>query len=139
MVVDRISPKKRSELMGRIRSKNTRPELLVRKIVFGLGYRYRLHARDLPGRPDLVFRAKKKVVFVHGCFWHRHLNCSIAHMPKSRIRFWKHKLEGNRQRDEKNKKALAKQGWAVLTIWECEMKNALELEKQLRDFLESKL
>jgi DNA mismatch endonuclease (patch repair protein) len=136
--VDSISPAERSEIMARVRSKNSRPELFVRRLVFALGYRYRLHAMDLPGRPDLVFRKLHKVIFVHGCFWHRHADCALARMPKSRIDFWEPKLEGNRQRDEKNKRTLAREGWNVLTIWECEIKHAARLERRIRRFLDAK-
>jgi DNA mismatch endonuclease (patch repair protein) len=122
--------------MARVRSKNSRPELAVRKIVFAFGYRYRLHARTLPGCPDLVFRPRRKVIFVHGCFWHRHANCILARMPKSRIDFWTTKLEGNRKRDERNKRALAREGWKVLTIWECQLRNAERLEARIRRFLD---
>jgi DNA mismatch endonuclease (patch repair protein) len=125
--------------MSRVRSKNMRPELAVRKLVFALGYRYRLHARDLPGCPDLVFRPRRKVIFVHGCFWHRHPSpsCPLARMPKSRLDFWLPKLEGNRDRDEKINKALRRDGWKVLTIWECELKNAGRLETRIRRFLDA--
>ena len=123
--------------MGRVRSRNSRPELCVRKIVFALGYRYRLHARDLPGVPDLVFRSRKRVIFVHGCFWHRHANCALARMPKSRIDFWETKLEGNRKRDEKNRKALSREGWKVLTIWECQLKHTARLEGRLGRFFDA--
>ena len=123
--------------MARVRSKNSRPELAVRKLVFGLGYRYRLHARELHGRPDLVFRPRRKVIFVHGCFWHRHPNCTLARMPKSRLEFWGPKLEGNRERDDRNKEALAREGWKVLTIWECELNNAERLTNVIRRFLDA--
>jgi DNA mismatch endonuclease (patch repair protein) len=114
-----------------------RPEMFVRRFIFALGYRYRLHARDLPGCPDLVFRQRKKVIFVHGCFWHRHANCSIARMPKSRLDFWKPKLEGNRKRDEKNRRTLSREGWKVLTLWECQLKNPARLERRIRRFLDA--
>jgi len=123
--------------MSRVRSKNSRPELAVRKLVFALGYRYRLHAKELPGTPDLVFRPRRKVIFVHGCFWHRHANCALARMPKSRLEFWGPKLEGNRQRDDKNKRALQKKGWKVLTIWECQLAKRERLEKMIRGFLDA--
>lgn len=122
--------------MARVRSKNSRPEIAVRKVVFALGYRYRLHARALPGCPDLVFRLRGKVIFVHGCFWHRHANCALARIPKSRIDFWTTKLEGNRKRDERNKRALARKGWKVLTIWECQLRNVTRLEARIRRFLD---
>jgi DNA mismatch endonuclease (patch repair protein) len=135
--VDSLSPSERSEIMARVRSKNSRPELAVRKLAFGLGYRYRLHARELPGCPDLVFRPRHKVIFVHGCFWHRHPNCVLARMPKSRLEFWGPKLEGNHERDDRNKKALAREGWKVLTIWECELRDAERLKKIIRRFLDA--
>jgi DNA mismatch endonuclease (patch repair protein) len=122
--------------MARVRAKNSRPELAVRKIVFALGYRYRLHARALPGCPDLVFRPRRKVIFVHGCFWHRHSNCALARMPKSRVDFWTTKLEGNRNRDERNKRSLAREGWKVLTIWECQLRDTTRLAARIRRFLD---
>jgi len=135
--VDSLSPAERSSIMARVRSKNSRPELLVRKVVFGLGYRYRLHAKELPGRPDLVFRKRGKVIFVHGCFWHRHAGCSLARLPKSRLDFWLPKLEGNRKRDRRLKRELAKRGWKVLTVWECQVKNVERLRETVRRFLDA--
>lgn len=135
--MDSLPAEARSEIMGRVRAKNMRPEVAVRRLVFALGYRYRLHAKDLPGCPDLVFRPRRKVIFVHGCFWHRHANCALARLPKSRLDFWEPKLEGNRKRDEKNSRALARQGWKVLTVWECELKDALRLERRIRRFLDA--
>lgn len=123
--------------MARVRSKNMRPELVVRKLVFALGYRYRLHGRDLPGCPDVVFRPRRKVIFVHGCFWHRHENCVLARLPKSRLDFWKPKLEGNRERDEKIKRELYRRGWKVLTVWECQLKETRRLEARIRRFLDA--
>jgi DNA mismatch endonuclease (patch repair protein) len=136
-VVDSLTPEERSEIMARVRSKNSRPEVFVRRLVYALGYRYRLHQRDLPGSPDLVFRPRQKVIFVHGCFWHRHTKCALARMPKSRVDFWSEKLEGNRRRDERNKRALAREGWRVLTIWECQIRNASRLEAKIRRFLDA--
>lgn len=123
--------------MARVRSKNSRPELLVRKLVFALGYRYRLHAKDLPGHPDLVFRKLRKVIFVHGCFWHRHTACALARLPKSRVDFWVPKLEGNKRRDQRNRRALTKAGWKVLTVWECQLKNTGGLRTTIRRFLDA--
>jgi DNA mismatch endonuclease (patch repair protein) len=136
--VDSLTPRQRSRVMARVRSKNTRPELLVRKLVFGLGYRYRLHQRTLPGCPDLAFAPRGKVIFVHGCFWHRHSRCALARLPKSRIDFWVPKLEGNKRRDEKNKRALARMGWKVLTIWECQLADTSHLRTVIRRFLDAK-
>ena len=135
--MDSLSPEERSEIMARVRSKNSRPELAVRKLTFALGYRYRLHVRDLPGCPDLVFRPRRKVIFVHGCFWHRHANCARARMPKSNLDFWADKLEGNRKRDDKNRRALAREGWQVLTIWECQLKNPARIEGRIRRFMDA--
>src|SRR5580700_7261404 len=118
--------------MARVRSKNSRPEMFVRKLVFSLGYRYRLHARDLPGHPDIVFRRHRKVIFVHGCFWHRHAACALARLPKSRLDFWVPKLEGNRKRDERNRRALLREGWKVLTIWECQLASPARLVVRMR-------
>lgn len=135
--MDNLSPGERSAIMARVRSRNTKPELAVRRLVHGMGYRYRLHGKDLPGRPDLVFRRARKVIFVHGCFWHRHRGCVLARLPKSRSDFWLPKLEGNRLRDERNKRALTRTGWKVLTIWECEIKEVKKLEKRLGRFLDA--
>ena len=136
-MVDSLSSKERSEIMARVRSKNTRPELRVRKLVFALGYRYRLHDRKLPGSPDLVFRPRKKVIFVHGCFWHRHARCALARLPKSRVDFWIPKLEGNKLRDERNRRALSRQGWKVLTIWECQLTELERVRARIGRFLDA--
>lgn len=112
--------------------------MAVRRLVHSLGYRYRLHAKDLPGKPDLVFRARKKVIFVHGCFWHRHANCSLARLPKSRLEFWVPKLESNSARDKLNEQALNAAGWAVLVVWECELANLALLRRKIEGFLNAK-
>ena len=137
-MVDSLSPKERSEIMARVRSKDTRPEMRVRKLAFALGYRYRLHDRKLPGCPDLVFRPRRKVIFVHGCFWHRHGRCALARLPKSRLDFWIPKLEGNKLRDQRNKRALARRGWKVLTIWECQLGDLSQLSARIGRFLDAK-
>lgn len=134
--MDSVSPLRRSEIMGRVRSRDTKPELLVRTLVHAMGYRYRLHAKDLPGKPDLVFRPRRKVIFVHGCFWHRHSGCSLARLPKSREDFWLPKLEANRQRDIKTERMLHDSKWKVLTIWECELGQLAELKKKIKEFLD---
>lgn len=123
--------------MSRVRGKDTSPELTVRRLVHALGYRFRLHRRDLPGSPDLVFPSRRKVIFVHGCFWHRHPDpgCKLARMPKSRQEFWEPKLEGNRARDLRNEAALRGLGWDVLTIWECELRDRASLENKVGTFL----
>jgi DNA mismatch endonuclease (patch repair protein) len=102
-----------------------------------MGFRYRLHGKGLPGRPDLVFAGRRKVIFVHGCFWHRHAACALARLPKSRRDFWVPKLEANRERDERNRRALARDGWKVLTVWECQLKETGRLQKKIRRFLDA--
>jgi DNA mismatch endonuclease, patch repair protein len=135
--VDRLDAQRRSWLMSRIRSKNTSPELAVRRLVFGMGYRYRLHGKQLPGKPDLVFAGRKKVIFVNGCFWHGHKGCRYARIPKTRIDFWKTKMRKNRARDRKNIALLEVNGWHVLTIWQCELKNIETLKSKLYEFIEN--
>jgi DNA mismatch endonuclease (patch repair protein) len=125
----------RSANMRAIRSKGMKPELLVRSLVHRLGYRFRLHGKGLPGKPDLVFASRRKVVFVHGCFWHAH-SCGAAHIPKSNRNYWIPKLQRNTTRDAKNVENLAQSGWRVLIIWECETKDEAALAKRLRAFLE---
>lgn len=124
--------------MSRVRSRDTKPEMLVRRTAHRLGYRYRLHKAGLPGRPDLVFPSRRKVIFVHGCFWHRHPDpeCTLARLPKSRHDFWIPKLEGNRARDERVVRELTERGWRVLEIWECQCKRQEQLENALREFLD---
>jgi DNA mismatch endonuclease (patch repair protein) len=123
--------------MAQIRSKNTKPELLVRSMVHAAGFRYRLHQRSLAGCPDLVFPSKRKAIFVHGCFWHRHQKprCKLARMPKSRIEFWRNKLEANKERDKKNVLLLENDGWRVLIIWECELDDHAKLRRKVVRFL----
>lgn len=124
--------------MSGIRGKNTQPEMLVRRLLHAMGYRYRLHARELPGKPDIVFRRKRIAIFVHGCFWHRHPDpeCRLSRMPKSRVHFWQPKLEGNRARDEANVAALEAMGWKVLLVWECQLRDREQLGNMLRRFIE---
>ncbi|WP_306886207.1 very short patch repair endonuclease [Amorphus orientalis] len=137
--MDTLDPHDRSERMKRIRGKNTRPEMVVRSLVHRMGYRFRLHRRDLPGCPDLVFPGRKKVIFVHGCFWHRHPDdaCKLARLPKSRLDFWLPKLEGNRERDVLRQKQLADLNWGVMVVWECQIGDLEMLRKNVREFLES--
>jgi len=134
--MDTLTPKQRSERMSRVRGKDTKAEMQVRRIVHGLGFRYRLHRKDLPGCPDLVFPARRKAIFVHGCFWHRHQGCRLARLPKSRLEFWQTKLESNRQRDVKTLRSLANLGWKVLVIWECQLNKRERLEGEILDFLD---
>ncbi|MFZ1963062.1 MAG: DNA mismatch endonuclease Vsr [Roseiarcus sp.] len=133
--MDTLTPVERSERMSRVRAKDTSPELAVRSTIHRLGYRYRLHARTLPGHPDLVFAMRRKVVFVHGCFWHRHENCKLARLPKSRLDFWIPKLEANRERDLRNQAALKTAGWDCLVVWECELGDRPALERKLKSYL----
>lgn len=135
-MVDSIDQATRSAFMARVRSKNTGPEMIVRKLLFAAGYRYRLHVRKLPGSPDLVFPTRKKVIFVHGCFWHRHDGCAASRIPKSRTDYWSEKLNGNKLRDMRNIQALHQAGWQILIVWECQLGNAEMLLKRLRQFLE---
>jgi DNA mismatch endonuclease (patch repair protein) len=120
--------------MSAIRSSDTKPELLVRKLAHRCGYRFRLHRKDLPGKPDLVFPGRKAVIFVHGCFWHMH-GCPSVRVPKSNADYWQPKLERNQRRDAESISALRSQGWKVLTIWECETNDLSALERAIRDFL----
>ena len=121
--------------MRAIRSKDMLPELTVRSLVHKLGYRFRLHRSDLPGKPDLVFPSRRKVIFVHGCFWHSH-ECKIAHVPKSNKDYWGPKLRRNKTRDVQNVKELRVDGWKVLVIWECRTRDERRLIGQLKRFLE---
>lgn len=130
-MTDIVNAARRSEIMSRIKGRNTKPELIVRRIAHGLGFRFRLHRRDLPGSPDMVFPRYRTVVFVHGCFWHRHDGCRYAYRPKSRIQFWTKKFEENVARDARNEKALRDLGWRVLVIWECEAKDQAFVRTQL--------
>jgi DNA mismatch endonuclease, patch repair protein len=133
--MDIMSAAERSERMARIRSKDTQPELRVRHIVYRLGYRYRLHRKDLPGVPDLAFPSRKKVIFVHGCFWHAHKGCKVANRPKTRRPFWDAKFDRNKARDRANMRLLRKQGWGVCTIWECETRRDDYIARRLSQFL----
>jgi DNA mismatch endonuclease (patch repair protein) len=135
--VDRLTPSQRSFLMSRIRSKNTRPEMIVRRLVHKIGCRYRLHSRDLPGKPDLVFASRRKVIFVNGCFWHYHRNCHIAGMPSSNKEYWAGKLERTRARDKSNLAKLKRLGWKVKTIWECDLADLDALSSVIIRFLET--
>lgn len=137
VMVDTLTPRERSERMSRVRGKDTKPEKTVRQLTHAMGFRYRLHRRDLPGRPDLVFVSRRKVIFVHGCFWHRHRDsqCTLARLPKTRRDFWIPKLEGNASRDTHNEDLLRANGWDVMVIWECELKDVSSLKKRIRSFL----
>jgi DNA mismatch endonuclease (patch repair protein) len=132
--LDRLTPQRRSWLMSRVGSKNTGPELIVRRLAHRMGLRFRLHAKGLPGKPDLVFRKHKAVVFVHGCFWHQHKNCRYSKCPKTRSTYWQAKFDENVARDAKNRRDLKKQGWRILTIWQCRTTNEKKLKKRLQEF-----
>lgn len=121
--------------MGLVRARDTGPELVVRRLVHADGYRYRLYRRDLPGSPDLVFPSRHKVILVHGCFWHRHAGCQLARLPKSRLDFWIPKLEANRRRDARDRRALERAGWSVLVVWECQLARPDRVRRALRRFL----
>lgn len=131
-MVDRLSKNHRSWLMSRVRGKDTQPELLVRKCAHSLGLRFRLHRPDLPGRPDLVFPSRGTVVFVHGCFWHRHRGCRKASVPSTRRQFWMEKFQRNVARDAQVIRQLRRLGWAVVVIWECQTRDPKKLEKLVR-------
>jgi len=134
-MADKISIQARSQNMQRIRSKNTKPETRVRQLLFGLGYRYRLHVRSLPGCPDIVFANRKKAIFVHGCFWHQHSDCRDAHLPKSRLLYWIPKLKRNVERDVAHRESLKDLKWLVLTVWACEIADEQRLLAKLQKFL----
>lgn len=135
--MDKITPEQRSRLMQKIRGKNTGPELAVRRLAHSLGYRFRLHRPDLPGKPDLVFPGRKKIIFVHGCFWHKHdePGCKLTRRPKSRQEYWTPKLERTQRRDDEHQAALKGMGWEVLVVWECEIKDTENLKEKIRIFL----
>lgn len=137
---DIFTPEKRSRIMACIRSKNTKPELYIRSLLHGLGYRFRLHRKDLPGTPDLVLTKYKTIIFVHGCFWHQHEGCVGSGLPKTNHSFWESKLLKNKLRDEKNIEKLEALGWNVVTVWECETKvrNRQKLVEKLINAIENK-
>jgi len=134
-MADRFSKEHRSWVMGRVKGGDTRPEMTVRKAAHRLGYRFRLHRRDLPGKPDLVFPKFRKAIFVHGCFWHSHKGCRRATIPASNAEFWTAKLRRNVERDTLAAATLTEEGWEVLVIWECQTKSEPNVENILRDFL----
>jgi DNA mismatch endonuclease (patch repair protein) len=136
-MTDQLSPEHRSWNMSRIRSRDTSPERAVRSLLHRLGYRFRLHRKDLPGTPDIVLPRMRVAIFVHGCFWHRHHGCKLAYTPKSNVSFWTGKFEGNVQRDAKKKFLLKSVGWRVFTVWECETKTPGKLRSRLRRRLKS--
>lgn len=134
-ITDKVTPKIRSRIMSHIRSESTAPEVVLRRLVYGMGYRYRLHRSDLPGNPDLVFQGLKKIIFVHGCFWHQHTECKDGHLPKTNLQYWIPKLERNIQRDKKVVEELTEIGWDVMVIWECQLADRERLAIKLKKFL----
>lgn len=134
-MTDTLSPRERSERMSRIKGKHSTPERKLRRLVHGMGFRYRLHAKDLPGKPDLVFRSRRAIIFMHGCFWHRHKDCRLARLPKTRLEFWENKLESNRLRDERNIFLLQELGWSTLVVWECELAEPDKVRRKVQRFL----
>ena len=133
-LADKFSPEMRSKVMAAVRQRDTVPEMYVRRMLHGMGYRYRLHRRDLPGSPDLVFPSRKKVVFVHGCFWHGH-TCPKGALPKTRLDFWRTKIQKNRKRDARTLAQLQKIGWQAITVWQCELADRASLKHRLVRFL----
>jgi len=133
--MDRLSVENRSALMSRIRGADTKPEIFVRSLLHRMGYRFRLHRRDLPGTPDIVLPRHATVVFVHGCFWHRHTGCKGATTPKIHRKFWRDKFETNVARDVRNRRDLRKLGWRVLVVWECQTRHPDRLSKALEKSL----
>jgi len=135
LMVDTLTPSRRSWLMSQVRQKDTKPEMVVRRLIHSMGFRYRLHGKELPGRPDLVFSKSKRVIFVHGCYWHRH-DCKKASMPSSNVEYWKKKFAENVARDNKVLSELASLGWASMVVWECETRDADALALSLSAFLQ---
>lgn len=134
-MTDIMTPAQRSARMALIRGVDTTPELSVRRLLHGLGYRFRLHRRDLPGRPDIVFLSRRKLIFVHGCFWHHHEGCKVGHLPRSRQDYWASKFATNKQRDALNLAAVTAMDWEAQVVWECEVKDLAALSTRLQTFL----
>lgn len=134
-MADVFPPAKRSWIMSRVKGENTKPEILVRSLVHAMGFRFRLHRKDLPGKPDLVLPRHKKVIFVHGCFWHQHSACPNSARPTSNIAYWNRKLDRTVERDKHNIASLKSAGWQVLVVWECQIKNTEKLIGALGEFL----
>jgi len=133
-MTDTRTPEQRRRIMQSVATKDTEPELALRKLIYRLGFRYRLHSKKLPGRPDIAFPGKKKVIFMHGCFWHAH-GCEKGHAPKSRLDYWAPKLAATKERDALSGKRLRALGWSVMTVWQCELKNLEALERKILEFL----
>jgi DNA mismatch endonuclease, patch repair protein len=136
-MTDKVSKEKRSEIMSLVRSKNTSPEKMVRKILHEKGFRFRLYRNDLPGTPDIVLPKHRKIVFVHGCYWHGHKGCPRAKLPTTNEEYWEKKIRNNKLRHKKAEKKLKKDGWQIIVIWECELKNIEKASKKLIKFMKS--
>ena len=121
--------------MSKVSSSNTKPEILVRKFLFGCGMRYRLHNKKLPGKPDINLAKYKTIIFIHGCFWHCHENCEAARLPKTNLDYWKHKIDSNTKRDHINADKLISMGWKIIIVWECELKNAVLRTERLNNLI----
>jgi len=134
---DTFSKEQRSRIMSHVKGKNTKPEKIVRSIIHNMGYRFRLNVTLLPGKPDIVLASRRKIIFVNGCFWHHHRGCPRGNMPSTNTEFWKHKIFSTVKRDRLVRKELKKQGWSVLTVWECELRNIDRLKTRLDLFLNS--
>ena len=136
-MTDIVSKKKRSEMMSGIKGKDTKPEIATRKMMYKMGLRYRLHRKDLPGKPDIVLGTVKLAIFVHGCFWHRHNKCKYSYSPKTRVNFWEKKFQDNVKRDMNNRHTLEELGWKSAVIWECQTKDPDDLKKNILNIIES--
>ena len=133
--MDTVNSETRSRIMSRIHGKDTVPEMAIRRLIHGMGYRYRLHDRSLPGSPDLVFRSRKKVIFVNGCFWHRHHGCRLATVPKTNVEYWTEKFRLNSERDRKTHEEFELLGWKILLIWQCEIRDTEKVKRKIIKFL----
>ena len=133
--MDRVPQETRSAIMSKVRCRNTKPEILVRSLLHRLGFRFRLHRNELPGKPDIVFPSRRAVIFVHGCFWHQHPGCQKARIPETRNDFWRTKLQRNMERDVEHCETLRELGWNVLVVWECQTKDTGDLTRKLIKFL----
>lgn len=134
--MDRVSADVRSKIMSLVKTRDTSAEIRVRSLVHRFGYRYALHKKDLPGKPDLVFVSRRKIMFVHGCFWHGH-GCRYGRLPKSRLSYWRPKIEANRKRDIRNCRVLKNADWRILVVWQCQLRKPLELGKRILEFLKN--
>ena len=135
-MVDVFTPEKRSTIMASIKGGNTKPEVLVRRLLHSVGYRFRLHSDKLPGKPDIVLTKHRKIILVHGCFWHAHTGCRRAKLPSTNVRFWREKIERNQARDRRVIRKLRRMGWGVMVVWQCQTANVDRLTRRLLHFLE---